>query len=41
MVYIEPVDQSSGHPSKSYMDNRVILGAKENGLPAEGVEKLE
>lgn len=41
MVYIEPADQSGGQPSRSYLDNRVIPGAKENGLPAEWIKKLE
>ena len=41
MVYIEPADQSGGRPSRAYMDNRVIPGAKENGLPAEWIKKLE
>jgi len=41
IVYIEPADQSGGRPSRSYMNNRVIPGAKENGLPAEWVKKLE
>lgn len=41
MVYIEPADQSGGQPSRAYMDNRVIPGAKENGLPAEWIKKLE
>ncbi len=41
MVYIEPADQSGGQPSRAYMDNRVIPGAKENGLPVEWIKKLE
>ncbi len=41
MVYIEPTGQSGGQPSRAYMDNRVIPGAKENGLPAEWIKKLE
>ena len=39
-VYIEPVVESGGTPSRSYLDNRVIPGAKENGLPSYWVNKL-
>jgi|GEM_PF-514731 gamma-glutamylcyclotransferase (GGCT)/AIG2-like uncharacterized protein YtfP len=40
-VYIQPADQSGGRPAKNYLENLIIVGAKENGLPVEWIRKLE
>ena len=40
-VYIEPADQAGGRPAKNYLENLIIVGAKENGLPDEWIKKLE
>ena len=41
LVYIEPSDQSGGQPNRTYLEGKVIPGAKEHNLPLEWVNQLE
>ena len=40
-VYIEPEKDVTGNPKQDYLNDKIIVGAKENGLPAEWIKKLE
>jgi len=40
-VYIEPAEEFGGVPQRDYLNNRIIPGAEENGLPREWIKKLK
>lgn len=40
-VYIESEEEFGGTPQIDYLNNKIIPGAKENGLPQEWIKKLE
>jgi len=40
-IYIQPAEKFGGAPQKDYLNNKIIIGAKENGLPQEWIKKLE
>lgn len=41
LVYIESEEEFNGVPNKDYLNNKIIIGAKENGIPKEWIDNLE
>jgi gamma-glutamylcyclotransferase (GGCT)/AIG2-like uncharacterized protein YtfP len=40
-AYIEPVEEFGGIPQRDYLNNKIILGAEEHGLPQDWIKKLK